>query len=246
MKYLISLALFLLSVAVSLSGQTARKPEANNGAVINKDGVGFQMVVVHGNGPQFPRLTSYQDANVMKEVNRQIDEITGEFGCRELNEGKKGGFAVKSQVEYTAKQIFSIYASEAFYCGGAYPTNDYNISLTFDLKTGKLVGFEELFRSYETDKTEILKAIFAKQIERSEKLVSSGKIKENTCDGDPDLWSLENLESSTFAFNFASQGLRVQPVWSHALEACAERVTVPYAKLGKFAAPGGILARVMQ
>ena len=77
MKYLISLALFLLSVAVSLSGQTARKPEANNGAVINTDGVGFQMVVVHGNGPQFPRLTSYQDANVMKEVNRQIDG--GEF-----------------------------------------------------------------------------------------------------------------------------------------------------------------------
>lgn len=247
MKYFVTLALLcLLSFPVSLSGQTAHKTAAGKSAGIIKDGIGFQMVAIRETGIRFPRLTSYLDANVMKEVNRQIDEVTSEFGCSEFSNGKKGSFAVRAQVEYTANRIFSIYASEAFDCGGVHPTSDYNNSLTFDLKTGKLVEFEELFRNYEADKLEILKIIFAKQIERSEKLAAAGKQKEESCEGDPDLYSLEHLESETYAFNFSTEGLRVQPAWPHVIEACAERVTVPYAKLRKFAAPGGLLARVMQ
>ncbi|HZS08093.1 MAG TPA: hypothetical protein VFD58_24885 [Blastocatellia bacterium] len=246
MKLRVSLAIaLLLSLAAALFAQSAgraaqsRKPGAG-------DRIEFQMFPVRNTGIRFPRLISYSDAKIMKEVNRQIDELTGEFGCDDAEPGKKFSFDVKSRVEYAEKQLFSIYVSESFDCGAAHPTNDYNNSLTFDLKTGKLVEFEEMFKDYEADRQEILRTIFAKQVEQSEKLAASGKRREASCEGDPELYSMEHLEGSTFAFNLSREGLRVQPDWPHVIAACAERVTVPYEKLRKFAAPGGVLLRVMQ
>ena len=232
------LALLVPSVRFAQTAARARKPAA--------DRIEFRMTAVRDTGIKFPRLTFYANAKVMKEVNRQIDEVTSEFGCEATERSKKGNFfEVESRVEYSARQIFSVYVLESFFCGGMYPTG-YNNSLTFDLKTGELIDFEELFQDYERNETEILRVIFAKQIKRSEKIATSGK-KEGTCDGDPDIYSLENLEDSVFAFNFSAEGLRVQPSgWPHAIEACAERVTVPYDKLRKFAAPGGLLARVLR
>jgi hypothetical protein len=57
---------------------------------------------------------------------------------------------------------------------------------------------------------------------------------------------MDRFESFSIAFNFSKAGLSVQPDWPHVMEACAERVTVPYAKLSRFAAPDGLLARVLK
>jgi hypothetical protein len=203
--------------------------------------IGYAKARVRRTGILFPRLTRLGDRRVMREVNRQIDELTGQFGCDEG--GRNSYYRVRSRVEYAEKDIFSIYASAEYYCNTAYPTNDANSSLTFDLRTGKQVSFEELFRNYEADKREILRTIFAAQVSRSEKLAASGKPREESCEGDPELFSLDRLEGSSFSFNFSKAGLRVQPEWPHVIEACAEIVTVPYAKLTKFAAPDGLLMR---
>jgi hypothetical protein len=203
--------------------------------------IGYAKVRVRRTGILFPRLTSFGDRRVLREVNRQIDELTAQFGCDER--GRNSYYKVRSRVEYAEKDIFSIYATAEYYCNTAYPTNDANQSLTFDLRTGKQVAFEELFKNYEADKREILKTIFAAQVSRSERLAASGRPREETCEGDPELFSLDRLEGTTFSFNFSKAGLSVQPDWPHVIEACAERVTVPYAKLARFAAPDGPLAR---
>ena len=137
-------------------------------------------------------------------------------------------------------------ASASYYCGAAYPTNDVNMSLTFDLRTGEKVGFEQLFKDYEADKREILRTIFAKQVEMATKLAAAGKQGSDNCEEDAELFSLERLEESSYSYNFTRAGLAVQPGWQRVIEACAERVIVPYAELRKFAAPGGILFRVMR
>lgn len=233
------LVLFLTSTTHPQSVRRTARPASD------KDGLRFQTILVRKKGIRFPRLTYYPDAAVMKEVNRQIDEFTEEVGCDEGRPKKKENLEVRTQVEYASKQIFSIYVSESFFCG-LYPTNDLNVSLTFNLKTGKQVEFEELFENYKENKAAILRVIFAKQIARSERLIAEGKVKEETCDGDFNLYSLKSLQDDSFAFNFSAQGLRVQPEWPHAFEACSKRVTVPYDKLKKFAAPDGLLARVLQ
>jgi hypothetical protein len=202
----------------------------------------YSMARVRRTGIWFPRLVRFGNQAVLRNINRQIDELTAEFGCD--GGDKHSYYKVRARVDYVNKGIFSIYASAAYYCGGTYPTNDSNISLTFDLRTGKQVEFEELFTDYEANKREILRAVFARQVARSERLIRTGSPKEETCEGNPDLYSLDNLEDSGFSFNFSRNGLKVQPQWPHVIEACAEIATVPYSRLIKFAAPDGLLARM--
>jgi hypothetical protein len=201
--------------------------------------IGYAKSRVRRTRIMFPRMTRFSDARVMREVNRQIDEATKDFGCGGQG-GKDAYYTVRSKVAYARDDIFSIYASAQYWCGGPYPTNDSNISQTYDLKTGKQIKFEELFNNYETDKREILRVIFADRIATSEKMAAAGKTGDD-CEGE--IYSLNNLESSSYAFNFSSAGLQVQPDWPHVVEACADIVTIPYSKLRKFAAPNGILAR---
>lgn len=209
------------------------------------DGIGYRKEPVGKTGIQFPRLIQYRDPAIVSAVNREIDQLTSTMGCEEKS--KDNTYEVRSEVTYATKDIFSIYASASYYCGGAYPTNDSNMSLTFDLKTGKVVAFPDLFKNYEADKKKILKTIFAKQVAqaaRRGKTKGAGG-KEGSCENDPNLFGLDNLMQSEFAFNFAKQGLQVQPQWPHAVEACALRVTVPFGALKAFASPNGILARAI-
>lgn len=237
---LIALLLLLLSVPVLPFGSSGQLALAQT--VGRQSGeIGYQMARIRRTKLMFPRLTRFRDRAVMGAVNRQIDVLTRDFGCEDR--GRNNYYNLRSRVEYAAKDIFSIYASAEYFCGGAYPTNDSNNSVTFDMKTGKQIKFEELFKNYEADKREILGTIFASLIARA---ASGNAKKEGDCAGEADMYTIDHFESSSYAFNFSKTGLSVQPEWPHVIEACAERVTVPYAKLKNFAAPGGALARVLE
>ncbi|MBA3767444.1 MAG: hypothetical protein H0W99_10725 [Acidobacteria bacterium] len=236
----ITLLLFLLFIPV-LSSDQRQIAMAQTGRT-NDGEIGYRMVRVRRTRILFPRLTSFRDRAIMNAVNRRIDELTAEFGCQGEG-GKNATYKVRSRVEYTAKDIFSIYASSEYYCGTAYPTNDNNVSLTFDMKTGKTVNFEDLFKNYEADRQEIIKTIFAGLLARGARAAASGKPKDGNCE---ELYNLDTLESATYVFNFSKTGLSVQADWPHVMESCAERVAVPYTKLSKFAAPDGLLARVLK
>lgn len=212
-------------------------------AVEKEPAIAFKMVPVRDTGIQFPMLTSYREPNVLKKVNSAIADTTAEFGC-DVEEGTATEYAVKSNVAYTLQDIFSIYAAASYYCGGAYPTNDMNISMTFDMKTGDAVYFTDLFQDYDRDQEKILRVIYGPKIEQSEKLEASSKKEEGSCDEDPWIFSLDHLKESSYNFHFAADGLHVQPDWPHVIEACAEISVVPYSKLKPFAAPSSILQRV--
>ena len=207
--------------------------------------VDYKMVRVRKTKLFFPRLTSYHDPQILKEVNHRLYQQTAECGCQPPSKGK---YHLNSKVTFAKLDIFSIYAAANYYCGGPYPTNNANLSITFDLKTGKQIEFAQLFKNYETDKEKILSVIFAAQIQHSEKIAAKlkaeGKDPEASCEGDPDLYSLEHLLSDSFDYNFSALGLEVQPQWPHIIEACSKTVSVPYKKLRRYAAPDSILLRV--
>ncbi|HSG38525.1 MAG TPA: hypothetical protein VLE27_02710, partial [Thermoanaerobaculia bacterium] len=95
------------------------------------------------------------------------------------------------------------------------------------------------------DKASLLKTIFPKQVEAGERAKAQGREDGDSCEDAPRLYGLDHLAESTYLYNFSPQGLEIQPDWPHAIEACAERVTVPYERLREFAAPGGLLERVL-
>ena len=238
MSFTIAHSVFLLllpNFALSANTFQEKGPKTTHG-------IDYRMSPVGDTGIQFPRLTAYKDVTTMNLVNAQIDEVTKEFGCPEPHR-KDDSYEVFSRVEYADQDIFSIYASANYYCGGPYPTNDANMSLTFDLRTGKKVEFAGLFKNYEVNKDAILRIIFASQLARTERLLAAGKKSDENCEDDPELFTLEVLRNSDYAYNFSEDGLVVQPRWPHVVQACAERVAVPYQQLEEFAAPNGILAR---
>jgi hypothetical protein len=236
-------SLIVFAAAASLLA-TASPVAAAQAAQGSGSGIAYAQVTARQTGIQFPRLTSFKDAAVLSSVNRQLDAIAATFGCHLSRPQKGTGYKVRSQVEYADRDVFSIYASASYDCGGPYPTNDRNSSVTFDLRTGRLVRFESLFRNFATDKRAILETIFRKHIDRAAAAAAANRPNDGACDADPTLFSVANLESSTFAFTFTSAGLKVQPEWPHAVEACAEAVVVPYGALARFAAVDGILERV--
>ncbi len=210
-----------------------------------KDKIGVKMVKVTANRIQVPHLSKYRDPLILKEVNRQIDEEMVQIGCAEPGEVDKT-LEVRSAVKLTARDIFSIYISGSYFCG-AYPENDDDRSMTFDLRTGKRVSFEELFQDYERDKKAILSTIFAREVAEAEKhLEPEEPLQDSSCEDSPWLYALIYLEESSYSFNFSKHGLEVQPSWAHVIEACQKRITVPYSKLRKFAAPGGLLERMQE
>ncbi len=177
--------LVLTNFALSDSASQEKGPKATND-------IHYKMSPVGNTQVRFPRLTAYKDITTMNRVNAQIDELSKEFGCP-APYGKDDWYKVSSRVEYAAKDILSIYASANYYCGGPYPTTDANMSLTFDLRTGKKIQFAELFRSYVANRDQILKIIFARQLARTEKLIAAGKKSDesSSCEEDSGLFTLE-------------------------------------------------------
>lgn len=204
----------------------------------------FRRVSVPHQGFKVPHLAHYADPAIQAAVNRQIDAAVADAGCSDDPAVQDKTLKAESDVRFTAKDIFSVYISLSYFCG-AYPENDDNRSQTFDLRTGKAVTFERLFRDYEADKALILRAIFRQQIEAAERWQAAGRKDGDSCDDSPGLFALSQLEESTYLFNFSPRGLEVQPSWPHVTQACAQRVTVPYRHVKPFAAPGGLLERVL-
>jgi hypothetical protein len=235
----------LLLALTNLTRTVASAPQEKSNQTA--DDIHYTMSRLGGTQIRFPRLTSYKDIATMNRVNTQIDELSKQFACLDPR-GKDDFYKVSSRVEYAARDIFSIYATASYYCGGPYPTNDENISASFDLRTGKKVKFHELFENYAANKSQILRIAFAKQLARTDRLLAADRKRDEQdadCDEDATLFTLQNLGRSAFAYNLSEKGLVVQPQWPHVVEACAERVTVPYQQLERFAAPNSILARAM-
>jgi hypothetical protein len=190
-------------------------------------------------GHRLPRLTRFRDAGVLKKVNAAIESLASSFTCGEPSHET---FGVSAEVHYADADIFSIYVSTSWFCGGAYPTNDLNASVTFDLRNGEIVDFSALFADYERDRSAVLATVFAGQVERARR-VKAGSVPPVECDEAFEMWY---PETSTYGMSFSTSGLEVQPELAHVFAACAEIVTVPWEKLRPFAAPGSLLTRVLR
>ena len=102
------------------------------------------MVPLGQNAGSYPRLYDFPDKEVLKKVNTQIDESIKNLRCF----NGEGSYSTTTEVTFSKENIFSIKAISSWYCGGAYPTDDENLSMTFDLKTGNRIGFSSLFTDY--------------------------------------------------------------------------------------------------
>ena len=176
-------------------------------------------------------------------VNASLDSLSASLTCapagepapRPFSPDTEMTFESRARVTHAADDVLSVSVHASYFCGTAYPTNDANLSVTYDLTTGERIPFEALFRDYTADR-----AVVAGVLQTTLAPAAAGAGPECA-----DLFaSPEAVAEMTFAYALSGEGILVQPEFPHVTEACAAEVTVPYASLRAYARDGGALARV--
>lgn len=194
--------------------------------------VAYTMIANATSGVEMPRIGLPGRPDVEQRVNEQLDSLAASFVCEGVEmDGENAWYEANVVVAHAADDVFSVGIGAGYYCGGPYPTNRADVSITFDLRSGEAVGFRALFADYKRDRAGIARAF----VER---------LAPEDLDGCEDVLTVEELAERSFAYTISSDGLRMEPVFPHVIEACSRDQIVPFDALRAFAAPGGILARV--
>jgi hypothetical protein len=231
---LIHITALLLVVAPSgHASAQARAPSPQSTAIP------YRMVRSRASGVVLPRITLA--TRQARTVNARLDSLAASLRCDSPARGQHAEpYDVRSRVTYAANDVFSVFITASWFCGGPYPTDGANLSTTFDLRTGREVPFRALFANYSRDGMEIVRTIFPGQVARSRRPAPAEPDADHECEG---LIPAEELADRVEAYSLSPRGLTAEIVFPHAFQACGERVTVPYARLRRFARPGGILLR---
>ena len=183
--------------------------------------------------------------DVEARVNASLDSLSASLTCAPAGEPAPRPFSPdagmmfesRARVTHAADDVLSVSVHASYFCGTAYPTNDANLSVTYDLATGEPVPFEALFRDYDEDR-----AAVAGVLQTTLAPAAAGGEAASVC---ADLFaSPEAVAGMTFAYALTDEGVLVQPELPHVTEVCAAEATVPYASLRAYARDGGVLARV--
>jgi hypothetical protein len=218
------LALCLLLAA----GACARSPQPRDASVSGGGPVAFAMVRHPVSGVEVPQIAFPERPGVEQAVNQELDSVAADLRC----DPEQGGeFDSTLHVTHAANDVFSVSIRATIFCSGlAYPTLDADFSMTFDLWTGEVVPFRELFADYERD------------------FVAIAEVYRATIPADREgCWeehTVETLESYGFGYTLASDGLTVRPEFPHVIAACADEGVLPFDQVQALAVRGGILERV--
>ena len=117
--------------------------------------------------PPCRTLPRWRNARAKARINATLAEAASEMGCDgEPEEGASPfEYWMRASVTYAENDIYSVEIHSGWFCGGAHGTNDDNSSMTFDLRTGSVVGFADLFANYARDKDAVLAAVFGEEVE---------------------------------------------------------------------------------
>ncbi|HSU13058.1 hypothetical protein [Longimicrobium sp.] len=229
----VSTALVLATLPLTDAAAQTRAPAAAPRAIP------YRMVRSPVSGAVLPRITLA--TRQARAVNTRLDTLAAGLRCDPVRGRRAQPYEVRSRVTYAADDVFSVFILASWFCGGPYPTDDANLSATYDLRTGREVPFHALFANYGRDGMEIVRTIFPRQVARARRPAPDNPNERNQCDG---IIPAEELPDQVEVYSLSPQGLTAEIVFAHAVAVCGERVTIPYARLRRFAAPGSILARV--
>lgn len=189
---------------------------------------------MHASGiePHYPRLTRFPDAKVMARVNADLaaKEKANAADYREClsdlhdSGGKPDGgtWSVSVSVTYLSAHFLSVGVTSSNYCGGAYPNNGIETPVTYDLSTGSAIDWKTAFKpGFVTDR---LNALY-----RAAYKTADADCRSLVHDQPP----FGIADDAIFRIE-AGKGLVVLPDFPHAVQACAQEVTLPPAKIAPY------------
>ena len=155
---LLALALLLAFAAgAGLPACTPAGPPATGGA--DSTSVATRMVTDDASGVALPRVSLPGRPDAEARVNAALDSLAASLWCGSdaFPDGPvpDSSWTNRVRIDHAADDVLSLNIHSAYFCNTAYPTNDANGSVTFDLRTGAAVPFQALFRDYDADRAAI-------------------------------------------------------------------------------------------
>ena len=218
---------FIVAALILLNFAQASQP--------GNDAVTYELSLRSPSGAVLPRVRLPDRPAVAAKVNQELEALASELTCpNDTKHAAPPAYRSQASVTYAANDVLSVSVHASYDCGGAYPTNNANASVTYDLRTGEQVPFERLFANHGRDEARIVRALLPA-------LKAAGMAVSGQCAG---VLTEENLATYGLAYSLSQAGLTVQPDFPHVIAACSREVTVPYGRLEAFAQADGVLARV--
>jgi len=195
----------------------------------------FAAAPMHASGtlPHHPRLTRFPDAAVMARVNADLamKEKANAADYKEcLSDLREAGqkpdkdtWSVEVSVTYLSAHFLSVGVTSSNYCGGAYPNNGVQTPITFDLSTGSEIDWKTAFKSGFF--AGALDKLYRAAYPRGSDADCRSFVREQPPFGIP--------EDAIFRLE-TGKGLVVLPDFPHAMQACAEEVTLPPVALAPY------------
>ena len=233
----------LLGSAGSVAGRPDAEVIASANELTQKRTVDYRMVPHPVSGVELPRISLPARPAAEQAVNAELESLAGDMMCASDTPAESRDYDSTVEVTYADNDVLSVEIHASFFCGGAHPVNDANLSVTFDLVTGRSVRFRELFEDYGRDSAKIAEAyvatLSADELEGCEDLLSAG----GDTDGVVNEEDVGALEMYGFTYTLSPQGLTVQPSFPNVMTACAHPSTIPFAEIRELAAKESILMR---
>lgn len=228
--------------------QTLILPEASPyQQVSNQEEI--QYVIQDINGIKTPQIVNYSDAGIIQKINTYLADIANGAKCGEdVRTSSNNSFTTIMKVAYSKNSIFSVSIHSSYYCGGPHPTNDSNSSVTFDMETGNIVAFKDLFNNYERDKKSILGIIFEEQLKEEPVSLDNN----SSCKG---LYSSayltlgQKIDGGGFLFDYMNyvvegDGITAVPSLAHVIQVCQSEGHISTDKLTPYLSENSLLKRV--
>lgn len=228
---------------VATTTVSAQNTEANQ-IVKLSDEIKYKMISTSNGKYKYPKIIDYSNKQIMDTVNQKLVQSYKDFGCDADTPKDKSNWNVKITIDYAKNDIFSVNSSGDFYCGGAYPTNNYSDTLTFDMKTGSQISFENLFNNYQKDKKGIINSIYSKVIAETKDYISKNPTDNGNCGSINTYDMLASEYGQGFRLSNKTGFITVRPSYPHVIEACTPEVEVSAQKLLPFTNSNSILNRI--
>jgi hypothetical protein len=177
----------------------------------------------------YPRLTKFPDAKIMARVNavlaaREKADRAASADCvaqlkQQGGTPDKDSYSTVIAVSYLSARYFSIDVTAAYDCGGPYPNSE-QTPVTFDLASGRVIDWKTLFKP----------GFWPETSGPSSGLTRLYRARTKYEKGDEDcrdaIAGADPFESAPIVRLDAKQGLMVWPDLPHAIQACANAVSL--------------------
>lgn len=239
------------SRVLALGALLAAVPFASQAAAPAAPAVAAAPLHTSGAKATYPRLTKFPNATVMQGVNaalaarEQTDRDSYKDCLAQLKEMKmkpdKDTYNEDITVRYLSAGFLSIQVVSSYYCAGAYPTNDAQMPVSFNLSNGAPIDWSEQFKpgflsvesTADMPPPSMLTKIYRARYAKSQ---NDGECKQFIKDMDP-------FSGAPIVWlDAAKGGVVFQPDFPHVSAACADPMTLTPAQIAPYLKDAKLIA----